>query len=301
MRKVYPKVGLGTLCGLFGYSRQAYYKRQGQEEKERMQAAVIVDEVHRIREKIPRIGGRKLFFMLQHSLLAHDIAIGRDRFFNILRANDLLIKRRRKRPLTTMSKHYLKKYPNLIEGFEPDAPNLVWVSDITYVKVAGKWHYVIFITDAYSHQVVGWRLGAHATAAFCIKALEQALEQWSDRTKRLIHHSDRGVQYCSYAYTDKLKDNKILISMTQNGDPRENPVAERVNGIFKGDFLMDQSFDCFQQALSQIRQMVYHYNHTRPHASCDFLTPIQAHSGKGPLKKRWKRITKVVKELGIQI
>jgi len=171
MRKIYPKIGLGILCGLFGYSRQAYYKRQDQEEKQRMETAIIVHEVNRLRKKVPRMGGRKLFFKLREPLLAHGIAIGRDCFFNILRVNDLLIKPRRKRPITTMSKHFLRKYPNLIKEFVPEAPNLLWVSDITYVKVNGKWHYVIFITDAYSKKVVGWNVSDRATAAFCVIAL----------------------------------------------------------------------------------------------------------------------------------
>ncbi len=287
MRQLYPKVGLSTLCGLFGYSRQAFYKKQNQAEKERMQTAIIIDEVQWIREKIPRVGGRKLFFMLNERLLEHQIKIGRDQFFNILRANNLLIKPRKRRAITTMSKHHLKKYPNLIIDLLIEAPNLLWVSDITYIKVVDKWNYVIFITDAYSKKVVGFEVSSKADAAFCIQALDQALEQWQDRSSKLIHHSDRGLQYCSYAYTGKLKDNSILISMTQNGDPLENAIAERVNGIFKQDFLMDKTFSSLEDAQKQIREMVYNYNHIRPHASCDYLTPIEAHHTKGELVKRW--------------
>lgn len=287
MQKVYPREGLGTLCGLFGYSRQAYYKHRKRREKERIQTGIIVDEVLRVRQKIPRIGGRKLFFMLRESLLRHGIGIGRDKFFTVLRVNDLLIKPRKKRVVTTMSKHYFRKYPNLIENLIVNGPNQLWVSDITYIKVNGKWHYVIFITDAYSKRVIGFNVGKTADADFCIQALKQALEQWTDRQGPLIHHSDRGIQYCSFAYTGKLKDHQIQISMTQNGDPRENAIAERVNGIFKGDFLMDKHFDTFEQAKREIKQMVRNYNELRPHASCDFLTPEQAHQMTGPLPKRW--------------
>ena len=125
------------------------------------------------------------------------------------------------------------------------------------------------------------------TAQFCAQALDQALAQWKDPDKSLIHHSDRGLQYCSAVYTQKLKNNDIQISMTQNGDPRENAVAERVNGIFKTDFVMDQEFENLAQAKDRIQNMVFHYNHTRPHLSCDNLTPAQAHQKQGPLPKRW--------------
>lgn len=287
MRRVYPKTGLATLCRLFGYSRQAYYKRLHCEQEEALQTAIIVDLVNEIRTDIPRIGGKKLRVMLKKQLAKHDIEVGRDGFFDILRANDLLIKPRKKRAVTTMSKHRLKKYPNLIEGLTVEAPNRLWVSDITYIRVNEKWNYVIFITDAYSRKVVGYHVNDRATAAFCLVALDQALAQWLDRTHPLIHHSDRGIQYCSYDYTDRLKDNGILISMTQNGDPLENPIAERINGIFKGDFLMDKHFESLEQARREIERMVYHYNHTRPHASCDYLTPAQAHQMSGPLPKRW--------------
>lgn len=287
MHRVYPEQGLETLCGLFGYSRQAYYQHWKRREKEQIQTGIIVDEVVRIRDKIARIGGRKLFFMLKEKLLAHRIKMGRDKFFHVLRVNDLLIKRRKKRPRTTMSNHQLRKYPNLTTDLVVDAPNQLWVSDITYIKVNHKWHYVIFITDAYSKKVIGYNVSAKADAAFCIQALEQALEQWKDRKGKLIHHSDRGLQYCSYAYSGKLKDHQIHISMTQNGDPRENAIAERVNGIFKGDFLMDKIFTSLEQAQQQISQMVEAYNNLRPHASCDYFTPVEAHQMTGVLEKRW--------------
>lgn len=287
MHRVYPKAGLEFLCGLFGYTRQAYYKRRQGQQKQLLQTAIIVDLVNQKRHCIPRIGGRKLFHMLDKDFKAHHIYIGRDRFFAILRENDLLIKVRKKRAVTTMSRHRLKKYPNLIEGLVVEAPNCLWVSDITYIRVQDSWCYVIFITDAYSRKVVGYQVSDRATAAFCEEALQQALNQWKDRTYPLIHHSDRGVQYCSALYTETLKQNDIAISMTQNGDPLENPIAERVNGIFKSDFLMDQTFDSLHQAVQQIQQMVYHYNHTRPHASCDYLTPYSAHQMQGTLRKRW--------------
>ena len=287
MKRLYPKVGLNRLCGLFGYSRQAYYKRQNRQEQQAFEAAIVVDLVRSIRINIPRIGGKKLYFLLKSSLSTHRIKLGRDGFFDVLRANNLLVKRRKRRVQTTWSKHGLRIYPNLIESLIPLRPNQLWVSDITYILVNGHWNYVIFITDAYSHLVVGYHVSDRMTAQFCAQALDQALAQWKDPDKSLIHHSDRGLQYCSAVYTQKLKNNDIQISMTQNGDPRENAVAERVNGIFKTDFVMDQEFENLAQAKDRIQNMVFHYNHTRPHLSCDNLTPAQAHQKQGPLPKRW--------------
>lgn len=295
MRKVYPEIGLETLCRLFGYTRQAYYRRQNRQSIRQLHAGIILELVYEIRLKIPRIGGKKLFFMLQKSFESHGIQMGRDRFFDLLRVHDLLIKPRRNRAITTMSHHHFRKYDNLIIDFIPNRANQLWVSDITYIKVGQKWNYVIFITDAYSHKVVGYHVHDRPTAAFCLKALEIALCQWEDRTQPLIHHSDRGIQYCAALYTERLKEHNIQISMTQQGDPRENAIAERINGIFKGDFLMDKPFESLDIAREGIQQMVYHYNHTRPHASCDYLTPEQAHAQSGILKKRWKNYYKNTK------
>lgn len=288
MKQVYPRVGLQRLCGLFGYSRQGYHKRQIQEEKQAFKSAVVVDLVKGVRKDIPRIGGKKLYFMLKGVLDGHQIKLGRDAFFDILRGNELLIHRRKTRTRTTWSKHGLKTYPNLIRELIPLRPHELWVSDITYIRVADRWHYAIFITDAYSRKVIGHNVGAHMDATFCSQALRQALDQWTDRSKPLVHHSDRGLQYCSALYTSRLIENNIQISMTENGDPLENAIAERVNGIFKEDFEMDKTFKNLSEAIRQIQHMVYHYNYTRPHGSCDYQTPAQAHTAQGQLSKRWR-------------
>lgn len=287
MKQLYGRVGLQDLCGLFGYSRQSYYKRQVREEQLAFESALVVDLVREERRNIVRIGGRKLFFMLGPELGRHQLKIGRDAFFEVLRANGLLITRRKRRVVTTWSRHGLKTYPNLIRELRPLRPNELWVSDITYIRVGDIWHYVIFITDAYSRKVVGYNVSDHMDAKFCVEALDQALAQWVDRNGPLIHHSDRGLQYCSALYSGKLLENHIHISMTEHGDPLENALAERVNGIFKQDFEMDQNFENLTEAKNQIQNMVHHYNHTRPHASCDYLTPAQAHSKQGLLPKRW--------------
>jgi transposase InsO family protein len=288
MKESYSEIGLAQLCGLFGYSRQSYYKRQIRQDRQAFESAIILDLVRSIRMNIPRIGGKKLYFMLKDGLIGHQIKLGRDGFFALLGAHNLLIKCRKRRAQTTWSKHGLRIYPDLTQGLNPLIANVLWVSDITYIRVGEIWNYVIFITDVYSHKVVGYHVADHMRAEFCEVALDQALAQWQNRLQPLIHHSDRGLQYCSALYTNKLKSNEIQISMTQHGDPHENAVAERVNGIFKTDFIMDQTFENLEQAKARIQNMVYHYNHTRPHLSCDMLTPAQAYEQQGPLPKRWK-------------
>lgn len=288
MKELYPDVGIAVLCKLFGRSAQAFYAKKKHQEKRSLHKGIVLDLIHQIRVKVPRIGGRKLFYMLQDDLAKHQIKMGRDAFFDFLREQDLLVRPKRKHHRTTNSHHRFKKYNNLIVNLVVEEPNRLWVSDITYIDVNNRWAYVIFITDAYSHKVVGFNVADKMTSEFCLVALDQAIAQWHNREKPLIHHSDRGVQYCSDLYTKRLLQEGIQISMTQNGDPRENPVAERVNGIFKGDFLMDRTFESIELAQTEIAQMVESYNGIRPHSSCDYLTPEMTHRMKGPLKKRWK-------------
>ncbi len=179
--------------------------------------------------------------MLPPFLYDHKIKIGRDRLFNLLSANDLLIKKRKRRIQTTNSQHWLRKYANLIRDFVPTAPNQLWVSDITYWKInTGKHVYICFITDAYSHKIVGYQVGE------TMEAIE------SIRTLNFIHHSDRGIQYCSYGYVKLLQDNKIQISMTENGDPLENAVAERINDIMKQRIFSALSNQQYQRSKSSI-------------------------------------------------
>ncbi len=287
MKRLYPSVGLQRLCQLFGYSRQSYYKHLQAQEQHAFSSALIVSLVKDKRQQMPGIGAKKLYFLLCEDIQRHRLKIGRDVLLEILRENDLLIRRRKKRAVTTWSKHALKKYPNIIRELTPKRPNELWVSDITYIRVGSAWHYVIFIVDAYSRLVIGYNVGERMDAEFCETALDQALKQWKDRSRPLIHHSDRGLQYCSKLYTDKLLRNKIQISMTENGDPLENAIAERLNGIFKGEFEMDQHFETGQIAVDRIQNMVHHYNYSRPHASCNYLTPAQAHATEGVLPKRW--------------
>ncbi|MCB9315032.1 MAG: IS3 family transposase [Lewinellaceae bacterium] len=292
MKAFYHDTGLGKLCGLLGKSRQAFYGHLWRADRQALQEGLIVDLVRQQRRLTPGAGGRKLLHLLSGQWQQHGIQLGRDQFFGLLRRHDLLIRRRKKYVTTTQSRHWLKKYPNLAAGFTPEQAERLWVSDITYIAVGGRFCYLILITDAYSRKIVGYQLSESLSAAFCVNALEQALAQRQFSERQLMHHSDRGIQYCSQAYVKVLNGSSCQISMTQNGDPYENALAERVNGILKQEWNLDQTFGTFEQAQAAIDNAVYHYNHSRPHASCDYLTPSQAHSQNGILAKRWKPMSK---------
>jgi putative transposase len=275
------------LCSLLGYSRQAYYQHIKVHAQEALQEDLLVQEVLRIRKAQKRIGTRKLLIMMRVFMQQHTIGIGRDAFFEILRNQGLLIRRRkRSKPQTTFSNHWLRKYQNLIVGFVPNAPDQLWVSDITYIHLEEGFAYLSLITDAYSHKIVGFHLCEDLSAKGCVLALKMALRN-TPAQENLIHHSDRGLQYCSGDYVSLLEHNGIKISMTQNGDPLENAMAERVNGILK-DELLEICYPTFENAQGPIASAISTYNFLRPHGSVDMLTPVVAHTKTGELKKHWK-------------
>lgn len=276
---------------MFGFSRQAFFQYQKNEQKQALQAELIVQEVLQHRALQKRIGGRKLFFMMQRFMAQHSINIGRDSFFDTLRDSGLLIRIRKRKAITTNSNHWFRRYPNLIKGFIAIAPNQLWVCDITYICVGKGFAYLSLITDAYSRKIVGFYLSIDLSASGTIKALLMALKAKSD-TKNLIHHSDRGVQYCCNDYVQLLNKNGIKISMTENGDPLENAMAERVNGILKSELLEDvfATFDMAQQAVALAVSV---YNHHRPHSCISNYTPQEAHQLKDvELKRLWKNYYK---------
>ena len=240
---------------------------------------------------MPRLGGRKLFFLLNTPLMEHGIDIGRDKFFSILETFGLLVRIRKKRlPITTDSNHPFYKYPNLIKKIELLRSNQLWVSDITYISLINKFCYLSLITDAYSHKIVGYCLWENLKRDGTIKALKMATNSLLERgSNSLIHHSDRGLQYCSKDYIDLLTLDAISISMTENGDPYENAIAERVNGILKGEFELGLCYKSYELALEAVIKAINTYNSMRPHASCDYLTPDEAHKIIGKLKSKWKK------------
>ncbi len=234
-----------------------------------------------IRKEHKVIGARKLHDMLQPFMMEHCIKMGRDALFDLLAANQLLIKKRKRKIQTTYSNHWLRKYPNLIRDFIPIAINQLWVSDITYWKIAtGEHLYVSLITDAYSRKIVGYHVAETMEAIKSIQALQMALAALDGAAVplQLTHHSDRGIQYCSSKYVKLLQDNAIRISMTENGDPLENAIAERVNGIIKEEYLNNYQTENLQEATKQLKKAINLYNNDRPHMSISNLTPTQLHN-----------------------
>ena len=283
-----PNRVTGLCCSLLGYSRQAYYQYQKQQEQEAFQEEIIVQEVLKHRKLQKRIGGRKLFGMMQVFFNQHGIGMGRDAFFSLLGNYSLLVRIRKRKAITTNSNHPYRKYPNLIKEFIPIAPNQLWVCDITYIVIGDGFGYLSLVTDAFSRKIVGFCLHKSLSAQGTIMALKQALKN-NPNTKGLIHHSDRGVQYCCYEYVEILQKNNIKISMTENGDPLENAIAERVNGILKTE-LLEELFGSFKQAQEAIAIAISTYNHLRPHNSIGNITPFEAHSLNRPVtpKRLWK-------------
>jgi putative transposase len=287
LRQFYPHKGVGYYCSLFGRSRQGWYEQTKREDEQHMAHAIVLKLVREIRQDLPRAGVPKLHFMLQDKLRAHDIKMGRDALYELLGEHGYLIRYRRHKPYTTNSNHPYKKYPNLIRHIKYlTHPGQLWVSDITYIRLKEKFGYLSIVTDAYSHKIIGYCLYPTLHSNGPVNALLMAAK--SKRQDSLIHHSDRGSQYCCGEYVKMLEHYGIQISMTEKGDPYENAIAERVNGILKGEFLLDKTFASFIQATEAVNNAVEKYNHIRPHASCDNLTPVQAHDHNGILRKRWK-------------
>jgi transposase InsO family protein len=284
---------LGKLCGLFGVTRQAYYEAEKLDEKNSIADMIILTLVKEWRASMPLIGGRKLMFKLRPQPEEHGIKMGRDQLFDLLRFHGLLVRRRKRTVRTTDSHHWLKKYPNLIQDMLVTAPEQLWVSDITYIRNLEGFSYLSLITDAYSRKIVGHCLYPTLEAEGCIAALQMALEgRRNDSPFVLVHHSDRGIQYCSSDYIELLISANIAISMTQSGSPYENALAERVNGIIKSEFFPKRIYQNHREAKKAIQKIIWIYNEQRPHASLDYLTPSQAEGTNGDMKRRWKRYSK---------
>lgn len=285
---MYPLVSKVILCGLFGFSRQAWYENKKRQSGLQMQEVFILSLVKLLRKEHPRMGAEKLHRLIMPQLQEHDIKYGRDKFYYLLREHGLLVKRKRRGSKTTNSNHFYRKYPNLIREIELMSSGRLWVSDITYIRTEKGFVYLSLVTDAYSKKTVGWCLWPDLTSEGALNALKMAIS--AEGVKQgLIHHSDRGIQYCCNDYVNYLKGSKINISMTENGDPYENAIAERVNGILKDEYDLDQTFADYHAALEATKLAVYKYNNKRPHRSVDFMVPQQAHHQQGPLKKHWKK------------
>lgn len=265
-------MSLATVCHCFGLKRDAYYKYRHRAEKRLEIEQIVVQIVRQRRRSLPREGVRKLERSLKDDFQNANLKIGRDTLFNILRKHDMLIHRKKYSSKTTHSFHRFHKYKNLIKDMPITKPNQVWASDITYIRTIRGFCYLALITDMYSRKIVGHDLSDSLELKGCARALNKALYH-AKKTKGLIHHSDRGIQYCSDQYTQILKTNGIAISMTEENHCYENAMAERVNGILKGEFYLDQTFENVAHAKRATKNAIKLYNDLRLHLSLNFNTP----------------------------
>ena len=293
MKHDYPYISKEVLCRLFGKTRHAYYDHLWRHQDQSLKDDIVLQLVHKIRSTLlPRLGTRKLLVLLKPELDSHQIQIGRDELFDLLAEHKLLIRRRKRKVFTTDSRHWMRKYANLTKGLVLTRPEQLWVSDITYIRMGNQWGYLSLVTDAYSRKIMGYAFRSDLSALGCLEALQMAFDNRSYGQHPLIHHSDRGSQYCCKEYVDLLNSKHVAISMTERGDPYENALAERMNGIIKGEFNLYSSMESFENTYERIVRSIEAYNEIRPHGSCDNLTPSQAHKKDGELKKRWKNYQK---------
>ena len=243
----------------------------------------------RERKLLPRLGTRKIYSLIKEELQQKQLSCGRDKLFALMRHYDLQIKPRRRYTQTTMSKHWLRKWPNIIKDQQATVPDQIWVSDITYLKTQQGNCYLNMITDAYSRKIVGYAVAENMETESMIGALDMAIIQKRNLQQPTIHHSDRGLQYCSSEYVELLKANNIQISMTGNGDPLENPIAERINGIIKNEYLKHHSITNQPNAIHLLEKIVYKYNQQRPHQSINMLTPELVHQHKLLVNRKWRK------------
>lgn len=237
------------------------------------QIAIVVEFVCEIRVRMPRIGGKKLYHMLQADFERLDYRLGRDKFFSLLASEKLLIRPKKRGCKTTDSSHEHPVYPNLLHGLVLCRPFQAIASDITYIRLEEGFCYLSLVTDIFSRVIIGWHLSESLDASGPVAALKEARLCMGAKAKGAIHHSDQGVQYCCSDYVSLLFRFKMLISMSDTGSPGQNAIAERVNGILKGELLLDGTFRDFSCAFHAVRDAILIYNHERPHGSLNLLTP----------------------------
>jgi len=271
---------------LFGYSRQVYYRAKKAEKSHQQRASQVIRLVQEKRQFMPRLGTKKLYYLLEPQLKA--LGVGRDKLFAILKANHMLIKPRKTYHITTNSHHRFRKHKNLIVNLDIHRPEQVWVSDITYIGTREKPLYLSLVTDAYSKKIMGYNVSKSLHLEGALMALKQALRNRKYADKQLIHHSDRGLQYCSDEYQRTLNKRNLKCSMTESYDPYANAIAERVNGILKQEFMIDNLHLDLHLMKKVVSESVQIYNSIRPHLSNGMLTPNQMHLQKERKIKTYK-------------
>lgn len=271
---------------MFGIKRQVYYHYKYRKQKQSQQAEAVVEMVMEIRKRMPRIGTRKLYHLLQPEL--QEMNIGRDKLFKIMNANHLNIIPKQSYRVTTNTHHRFYKHKDLVHSLPILRPEQVWVSDITYLGIKHHHLYISFITDAYSKKIAGYDVSDSLQTSGVVRALKMAHKSRQYPTEELIHHSDKGLQYCSNEYQQLLQKYKLKCSMTEQYDPYSNAVAERVNRIIKNEFNLDQYQVGIEIMKQIIRETVTIYNGERPHFSSNLLTPNQMHQQNRIIIKTYK-------------
>lgn len=287
MKDKHPNVGLSRFCRLLGISRQAYYQHFWHQAGVSTEEELVIKEIKEIRKNHRYMGTRKLYEVIQPFLLEHSIKMGRDALFDLLAEHKMLVRRKKRSVHTTNSFHWLKKYSNLIKGYVPERSNQLWVADITYWKVNNNYLYISLLTDAYSHKIVGYQVADTLAALGPVQALKMALAN-NNSIAGLCHHSDRGIQYCSEEYIALLNKAAIKISMTETGDPLDNAIAERVNGIIKNEYLNCYDPQNINEAKEVLDKVIILYNQERPHMSNGNLTPEHVHINDTKTERLWK-------------
>ena len=262
-------------CSLFGIDRQVYYRTKYRKKSNESKVEKVIKMVTEIRNRMPRIGTRKLYYMLEHEL--QDMNIGRDKLFSILRANHLMITPKRSYRITTDTHHRFHKHKDIVQYVEVNRPEQVWVADITYLGYRNNHLYLSLITDAYSKKIVGYDLSNSLQTEGSVRALKMANKNRMYPKSMLIHHSDKGLQYCSNEYQLLLGKFKMQCSMTENYDPYSNAIAERVNGIIKNEFCLENYMVNKEIMPAIVKETIEIYNNERPHFSCSLLTPNEMH------------------------
>ncbi|MBL4887706.1 MAG: IS3 family transposase [Flavobacteriaceae bacterium] len=276
--------------GCFGISKQAFYKRLKTQQKQQIDHQKIIEMVKDYRKKVgSKTGGIKLYTELKQDFINTDIKMGRDKFYRFLRLHQLLVPKTKNYITTTNSKHMFKKYKNLVKDQVPNRPEQLWVSDITYIKTENGHNYLALVTDAYSKRIMGYKLDNHMRTSLCTDALDMAIKNRKYPDKQLIHHSDRGFQYCNPKYTEFAEQNGIIMSMTEQYDPYENAVAERINRTLKYEYGLKQTIKNTDLAQKITDQAIYIYNNLRTHFSLDLRKPFEVHNNPNIKYKSYRK------------
>jgi transposase InsO family protein len=269
---------MAQICAQFGITRQAHYQKLWREVERRSQDEIVLEMVRQVRRKHPRMGTRKLLYKIQPLLEADHVQIGRDRLFEVLRHEDLLVKRRKTYHRTTIPG--LWRAPNRLPGLTISHPNQVWVCDITYLELeVGRFAYLFVLMDLYARYILGWNVATSLAADGALMSLHMALSHLSTTLPDLIHHSDHGVQYTNHAYLNTLLDYHIQPSMGAVGNCYDNIFAERLMGILKSEYHLDTCFMNFSQANLAVKEVVHLYNTDRPHLSLNLAVPQEVYAG----------------------